>query len=118
MIRRAESIACETYRNVPITKTKTNKNGWDCSRSFSSPYAELNRKAIVNVFEKKVKLKIADQLTTIHNYIGLETMILRKGAISARKGERVLIPMNIRDGSLVCVGKGIEDWNCSAPHCC
>jgi RNA-splicing ligase RtcB len=43
-------------------------------------------------------------------------MILRKGAISARAGERVLIPMNMRDGSLVCIGKGNADWNCSAPH--
>ena len=43
-------------------------------------------------------------------------MILRKGAISAQKGERVLIPMNMRDGSLICIGKGNEDWNFSAPH--
>jgi len=79
-------------------------------------YAELNRKAIVNVLEKKVKLKVADQFTTIHNYIDLESMILRKGAISAQKDERILIPMNMRDGSLICIGKGNEDWNCSAPH--
>jgi RNA-splicing ligase RtcB len=43
-------------------------------------------------------------------------MILRKGAVSAKKGERLLIPINMRDGSLICVGKGNEDWNCSAPH--
>ena len=43
-------------------------------------------------------------------------MILRKGSISARKGERVIIPMNMRDGSLICTGKGNPDWNCSAPH--
>ena len=55
-------------------------------------------------------------LTTIHNYIDLDSMILRKGAISARKGELVLIPMNMRDGSLLCEGLGNPDWNQSAPH--
>jgi len=79
-------------------------------------YADLNRKAIVKELEKRMKFKIEDQFTTIHNYIDLDAMILRKGAISAQKGERVLIPMNMRDGSLVCIGKGNEDWNYSAPH--
>ena len=53
---------------------------------------------------------------TIHNYIDLESNIVRKGAVSAKKGERLIIPMNMRDGSLICIGKGNEDWNCSAPH--
>jgi RNA-splicing ligase RtcB len=79
-------------------------------------FADLNRKAIVRELEKRVKFKIVEQFSTIHNYIDLDAMILRKGAISAKKGERVLIPMNMRDGSLVCVGKGNDDWNCSAPH--
>ncbi|MCL2200379.1 MAG: RtcB family protein [Oscillospiraceae bacterium] len=79
-------------------------------------YAVLNRKAMVKELEKRMNFKIADQFTTIHNYIDLKSMILRKGAISAQEGERVLIPMNMRDGSLICVGKGNEDWNCSAPH--
>ena len=79
-------------------------------------YAEINRKAIVKELEKRVKFKIIEQFSTIHNYIDLDAMILRKGAISAQKGERVLIPMNMRDGSLICIGKGNEDWNFSAPH--
>ncbi len=79
-------------------------------------FADCNRKAIVKELEKRVKLKIAEQFTTIHNYIDLDSMILRKGAISAQAGERVLIPMNMRDGSLICIGKGNEDWNFSAPH--
>jgi RNA-splicing ligase RtcB len=79
-------------------------------------YADLNRKAIVKELERRMKFKIAEQFTTVHNYIDLETMVLRKGAISAKRGERVLIPMNMRDGSLICVGKGNDDWNCSAPH--
>lgn len=79
-------------------------------------YASLNRKAIVEEIIRKMKLKVVDRFTTVHNYIDLDSMILRKGAISARKGERVLIPINMRDGSLICTGKGNPDWNYSAPH--
>ncbi|HEX2938543.1 MAG TPA: RtcB family protein, partial [Ruminiclostridium sp.] len=79
-------------------------------------YAELNRKAIVREIVKQMKFKVEDTFTTIHNYIEIETMILRKGAISAKAGEKVLIPMNMRDGSLICIGKGNDDWNQSAPH--
>lgn len=79
-------------------------------------YAVLNRKAIVNEIVNRMGLEIEDQFTTIHNYIDLDSMILRKGAISARLGERVLIPINMRDGSLICIGKGNKDWNYSAPH--
>lgn len=57
-----------------------------------------------------------NQFETVHNYIDLESNIVRKGAVSAKNGERLIIPMNMRDGSLICVGKGNEDWNCSAPH--
>ena len=53
---------------------------------------------------------------TIHNYIDTEEMILRKGAIAAHAGEKVLIPINMRDGSVLAVGKGNEEWNFSAPH--
>jgi len=79
-------------------------------------YADWNRRAIVRDLVKEMKFKAEDQFTTVHNYIDLSSMILRKGAISARAGERVLIPMNMRDGSLLCTGRGNEDWNCSAPH--
>ena len=60
--------------------------------------------------------KTGSQFSTIHNYIDIENKIIRKGAISAQKGEKVIIPMNMRDGSLICVGKGNEEWLCSAPH--
>ena len=79
-------------------------------------YAELNRKAMVDEIEKGMKLHITEQFTTIHNYIDTEAMVLRKGAVSARRGEKLLIPINMRDGSLVCMGKGNDDWNQSAPH--
>ncbi|MBQ1591833.1 MAG: RtcB family protein, partial [Treponema sp.] len=76
-------------------------------------------KAMVNTISIGLHLKeeeIVDQFTTIHNYIDTENMILRKGAVSAQQGEKLLIPINMRDGSLICIGKGNEDWNCSAPH--
>jgi tRNA-splicing ligase RtcB len=79
-------------------------------------FAVLNRKAIVDEIVKRMEFQVAEQFTTIHNYIDIDNMILRKGAISARNGERVLIPINMRDGSLICIGKGNKDWNYSAPH--
>lgn len=79
-------------------------------------YARLNRKAIMDEIIKGMKLHVVEQFTTIHNYINTEDMILRKGAVSAKKGEKLLIPINMRDGSLICIGKGNEDWNESAPH--
>lgn len=79
-------------------------------------FALLNRKAMVDEIRQSLGLTVDQTMTTIHNYIDLEAMILRKGAISARKGERVLIPMNMRDGSLLCLGLGNKDWNESAPH--
>jgi len=79
-------------------------------------FAVYNRKAIIDEIITRMGLEVQEQFTTIHNYIDLESMILRKGAISAKKGEKVLIPMNMRDGSLICIGKGNKDWNYSAPH--
>lgn len=84
--------------------------------SLVQQYADLNRRAMADVVTKKMRWKIKDRFTTIHNYIDMNAMILRKGAISAKKGERILIPINMRDGSLICTGKGNEDWNFSAPH--
>ncbi len=79
-------------------------------------FAELNRQAMMDEILKAMKLHPEEQFTTIHNYIDTSAMILRKGAVSAAAGEKLLIPINMRDGSLVCVGRGNEDWNCSAPH--
>ena len=70
----------------------------------------------MDVIVKGMKLHVQEQFTTVHNYIDVDKGILRKGAVSAEAGERLLIPINMRDGSLICVGKGNEDWNCSAPH--
>jgi len=79
-------------------------------------FAALNRRAMVDVIMSGMGLTARESFTTIHNYIDTESMILRKGAVSARAGERLLIPINMRDGSLICIGKGNADWNCSAPH--
>lgn len=79
-------------------------------------FAELNRRAIAAQIVKSLKLHVVDDFTTVHNYIDVKSRILRKGSVSAQKGERLLIPINMRDGSLLCIGKGNEDWNCSAPH--
>lgn len=86
-------------------------------------YAEQNRKVILDELAKGMKWKIQECISCSHNYIemnladkGSQKYILRKGAISAKKDETVIIPINMRDGILLGTGKGNEDWNCSAPH--
>ena len=79
-------------------------------------FADINRRTMMQLIVEGMGLTVIDQFTTIHNYIDTENMILRKGSVSALKGEKLLIPINMRDGSLICIGKGNEDWNCSAPH--
>ena len=79
-------------------------------------YAELNRQAMIDEIVKGMKLHVIDQFTTIHNYIDTDAMILRKGAVSAKDREKLLIPINMRDGSLICTGKGNDEWYQSAPH--
>ncbi len=79
-------------------------------------FAVLNRKAMIDEIISGLNFTVVDGFTCIHNYIDTENMILRKGSVSAQKGEKILIPINMRDGSLICVGKGNPDWNYSAPH--
>lgn len=82
-------------------------------------FAQLNRMQIANQILSNyfdLTLEDFDHFETVHNYIDLENDIVRKGAVSAQKGQILLIPINMRDGSLICIGKGNEDWNCSAPH--
>lgn len=79
-------------------------------------YANFNRLAIVEEIVNHMGFTIEEKFITIHNYIDTKNMILRKGSISAQKGEKVLIPLNMRDGSIIAIGKGNEEWNCSAPH--
>lgn len=79
-------------------------------------YASLNRKNIALEILRKYMILAEEQFETIHNYINFEDNIIRKGSIRANKGEKVIIPINMRDGSIIAIGKGNEDWNNSAPH--
>ncbi len=79
-------------------------------------FARLNRERMAEILLKKTGLTAVESFHTIHNYIDTEEMILRKGAIAAHAGEKVLIPINMRDGSVLAVGKGNAEWNYSAPH--
>lgn len=79
-------------------------------------FAMLNRKTMAAIIIKEMGFQEGSRFETIHNYIDFKRMILRKGAVSAELGEKLLIPINMRDGSLICIGKGNEDWNYSAPH--
>ena len=82
-------------------------------------YAAMNRRIIADRILTNLLGRGLDtfhNFQTIHNYIDHESNIIRKGAVSAKKGEQLLIPINMRDGSLLCIGKGNPDWNCSAPH--
>ncbi|MBQ5572094.1 MAG: RtcB family protein [Bacteroidales bacterium] len=85
-----------------------------------SEFAHLNRLTIADIIISKYfkgqSLKDYEWFETLHNYVDTRHCIIRKGAISAMAGEKVIIPMNMRDGSLICIGKGNDDWNCSAPH--
>jgi len=83
---------------------------------IAQEYARLNRKAIADTIQCGMKWNILEEFETVHNYIDLDAMILRKGAVSAKKGEMLIIPISPAYGSLICIGKGNEDWNCSAPH--
>ena len=79
-------------------------------------FAQKNREKIAEYILKKAKLVAKESFHTIHNYVDVKNMILRKGSVSAQKGEKILIPINMRDGALICTGKGNQDWNFSAPH--
>ncbi|MBO5347418.1 MAG: RtcB family protein [Lachnospiraceae bacterium] len=79
-------------------------------------FAKRNREKIAEILLSRTGMNGGDAFHTIHNYIDTDEMILRKGAIAAHKGEKVLIPINMRDGSVLAVGKGNPEWNYSAPH--
>ena len=79
-------------------------------------FARRNREKMAEILLERTGITGGEAFHTIHNYIDMEEMILRKGAIAAHAGEKVLIPINMRDGSVLAVGKGNEEWNYSAPH--
>ncbi len=79
-------------------------------------FAKRNREKMAELLLDEMGFISKETFHTIHNYIDVEERILRKGAVSAKNGEKLLIPINMRDGSLICIGKGNDEWNCSAPH--
>lgn len=79
-------------------------------------FAKRSRERMAEVLLERTGMTGADAFHTIHNYIDTDEMILRKGVIAAHAGEKVLIPINMRDGSVIAVGKGNPEWNYSAPH--
>lgn len=84
--------------------------------SICQKFASRNRELIAEILLDRCGLTGMDAFHTVHNYIDVDEMILRKGAIAAHSGERVLIPINMRDGSILALGKGNPEWNYSAPH--
>ncbi len=83
---------------------------------FAQEYARVNRQTIMDILLDIVALDIVDRVESVHNYIDMDDLIIRKGAIRSYKGERMIIPFNMRDGLLICEGKSNPDWNFSAPH--
>ena len=79
-------------------------------------FARRSREKMAEIILERTEMIGTNGFHTIHNYIDTDEMILRKGAIAAHKGEKVLIPINMRDGSVLAVGKGNPEWNYSAPH--
>lgn len=79
-------------------------------------FAKRSREKMAEIILERTGMTAVDAFHTIHNYIDTDEMILRKGAIAAHLGEKVLIPINMRDGSVIAVGKGNPEWNYSAPH--
>lgn len=122
---------CEYYQNLAYKKLKEKVSyipfemayleGQDFDdyiydMKLVQQYAKDNRAEVARLILKYSKLTEIERFETVHNYIDTDVMMLRKGAVSANKGEELIIPINMRDGALICVGKGNPDWNFSAPH--
>ena len=84
--------------------------------SIVREFADLSRKTMAEIIGSGMGLRVKDSFSNVHNYVDTGRMILRKGAVSANQGERLVIPLNMRDGALICTGLGNPDWNFSAPH--
>ena len=84
--------------------------------AIAQAFAEANRRLIAEIICREMGFTAESRFSCVHNYIETERMILRKGAISARIGERVVVPLNMRDGAVIGTGLGNPEWNFSAPH--
>jgi len=121
------------WQNVAIKNLNSKKNKTDIPRQLSylegieaieylvdmvisQYYASINRETMLNIICKNNDIKVNYTIETIHNYIDFDDFIIRKGAIRSYKGETFIIPLNMRDGTLICEGKSEKSWNFSAPH--
>jgi RNA-splicing ligase RtcB len=109
-------IGASAYNNLEYLPIEHGGREYLLDMEIAQKYAELNREFILNDLLEYFKTKIVDSITSVHNYISFKDDIIRKGAISAHEGERVIIPLNMRDGIIIGTGKGSKKWNYSAPH--
>jgi len=120
--REIESAIKDLYKNKPkIIKDLAYVEGNDFNNyihdmKLTQEHARINHKVIAETIVNNMDFHIKEAIHTTHNYIDTDNMILRKGAVAANFLEPLIIPMNMRDGSLICVGKSNPDWNYSAPH--
>lgn len=111
-------VGADAYKGLEYLPLDMGGDDYIKAMKIAQDFASLNRKTMAELivgwlFEKECEL---EEIDTVHNYINFNDNIIRKGAVSANKGERLIIPFNMRDGVALCVGKGNKKWNCSAPH--
>ena len=114
-IKKAKANAPKINKELAYIKGE-DANHYIFDMQMCQLYASYNRGKMADIILDKMDLHPKGQFTTLHNYIDIQHNILRKGAVSALAGEELLIPMNMRDGSLLCIGKGNLEWLYSAPH--
>lgn len=107
-------VANNHQQETPLTGGKLNLYLNDMT--VAQQFAHENRRTMLDLITNAMKFKVVDSFDSIHNYIDTKRGIIRKGATSASRDERLIIPLNMKDGSLICRGKGNRDWNYSAPH--
>lgn len=95
--------------------TGNDRAGYIHDMKIAQNWANMNRATIANRIIVSMAWSINGYFSTVHNYLG-DDNIIRKSAVSAKAGEKILIPLNMKDGSIIAVGRGNDDWNCSAPH--
>lgn len=121
-LKKQEELARKDYKKVGDVPyelsyvTGKNYDDYIHDMKITQEYARMNRRTIADIILSGMKLHEVESFDTIHNYIDLEGGIVRKGSVSAKADEKLIIPINMRDGALLCVGKGNADWNYSAPH--
>lgn len=114
-----QSVACKMHSEADPNLASLEGEalqGYLNDVDLCAQWAVLNRKAIAEKLLKFAGLNALENFETVHNYVDVKHAIIRKGAVAAYEGQKLLIPLNMRDGSLICIGRGNNDWNCSAPH--